>query len=199
MTETIKPIKQSLNNPQQEVNNQVLKKEDPSEMFFEEKPKEPTKFVKVTKIKENLTKFTPTYQTPQVSNSNDFYNQKSVLDENDLKTPELIKIDVNKDKLSISKNVIEHKEVDLSGVKTKIDNHLVEMKKEEKLFEEDWEKLNQQFNQLSGQMNKDMGEFRQKVIELKSSKRKQDIEEEVIKSSELKNLYNKLNDKKTYK
>eukprot|EP00340_Litonotus_pictus_P002138 CAMPEP_0170528672 /NCGR_PEP_ID=MMETSP0209-20121228/14175_1 /TAXON_ID=665100 ORGANISM="Litonotus pictus, Strain P1" /NCGR_SAMPLE_ID=MMETSP0209 /ASSEMBLY_ACC=CAM_ASM_000301 /LENGTH=401 /DNA_ID=CAMNT_0010820041 /DNA_START=53 /DNA_END=1258 /DNA_ORIENTATION=+ len=178
-------------------------KEDSKNMFLEEKSQEPKKFVKVTKVKENMTKYTPQYITGSSSGKTDkepegVFKHKSIVEEGMLSKPEIPKSEVAKDKLKLNKVGLEGKQVNLSGVRSKIDNHLGDLQKESKKFEDDWAKLNDEFSKIDSRMNQGMGDYRQKVIELKNNKRDMEMKDEISQDPNIQKLHSRFSEKKMY-
>ena len=164
------------------------------DLIIEEPKKEVKKFVKVTKVKENLTKYTPQYS---VSNSNikDDEQQKSLLNSDMFKNPEIEQSKISMDNYKVNKNAMVNEQLDLSGIKSKLDTHFTNTKKVDKQFEQDWAKLHSEFNKVNDKKNKDLNDYRQRVLELQEEQRKKELEKELKGNDNMNKFNSKINKK----
>lgn len=156
----------------------------------------PQTTVKITKVKENLTKFTPQY----IVSNDDGIQSNPILDENDFKDKDKQTSEISKENYNFSKkgNSLGNRSIDLSGIKSKIETHLGDQKKAVNKFEEDWAKLHEQFSNMNSMMSQGMDDYRKKVLEVKDAKRNIELQNEMEENNQISKLQSKIKEKKLY-
>lgn len=137
-------------------------------------------FVKVSKIKPHLQRYTPSYQINTKSNTLSTSDKSTVISENDFK-----KVNIEKKSVDISNYLI-----GVNNVNHKVDCHL--NRKDFPSVLDDVNQLDDQFSKLTNEEKKNFEEYRKKILKIQDEARRVDVENELKEEERLKGFIDRI-------
>lgn len=185
--ENVMEDKNLLNKNTEKTENNMKKQEQPQKQIENnnnnnEKEEEDSKkvFVKVSKIKPHLQRYTPSYQINTKSNTLSTSDKSTVISENDFK-----KVNIEKKSVDISNYLI-----GVNNVNHKVDCHL--NRKDFPSVLDDVNQLDDQFSKLTNEEKKNFEEYRKKILKIQDEARRVDVENELKEEERLKGFIDRI-------
>lgn len=212
-------IKEKINQITKEIEKVKLQNNQSNDIddIFSNNKKQTTTYVKVSKPKSNVTRYTPQYKISDKDNENNknmhLNNAESIFTEKDIKNYDIKKEDINiqeyfnknsnynnyysTDYYNINNNsglnkIKDQKVIDLSTIKHKVDTHIDETKKLDSYFTKENEKLNEEYKKLNQKSSKNIEDYKKLLINIKQDNVNQQLEQET-KNSKYDVLNKKIN------